>query len=73
MIFTCEKNMMNYSLENIKFLLHNSKEIADVKYNAPLFVVKGNDKECAENLPTSLDFELCGLKFFLTHNRKYIL
>lgn len=56
----------------------NSQDILDemrsaMKHNAPLFVVKGNnDKEWAENLPVSLDFELGGLKFFLTHNRKDI-
>lgn len=56
----------------------NSQDILDeiksaMKHNAPLFVVKGNnDKEWAESLPVSLDFELCGLKFFLTHNRKDI-
>ena len=54
----------------------NSQDILDeiksaMKHNAPLFVVRGNnDKEWAENLPVSLNFELCGLKFFLTHNRK---
>lgn len=56
----------------------NSQDILDeiksaMKHNAPLFVVRGNnDKEWAENLPVSLNFELCGLKFFLTHNRKDI-
>lgn len=56
----------------------NSQSILDeiktaMKSNAPLFVVRGNnDKEWAENLPVSLDFELGGLKFFLTHNRKDI-
>lgn len=56
----------------------NSQDILDeiksaMKHNAPLFVVRGNnDKEWAENLPVSLKFELCGLKFFLTHNRKDI-
>ena len=29
-------------------------------------------KRQAENLPVSLEFELGGLKFFLTHNRKDI-
>lgn len=54
----------------------NSQSILDeikaaMKSNAPLFVVRGNnDKEWAENLPMSLDFEVGGLKFFLTHNRK---
>ena len=47
----------------------NSQNILDeiksaMKYNAPLFVVKGNnDKEWAENLPISLNFELCGFYF----------
>ena len=56
----------------------NSQDILDeiksaMKHNAPLFVVRGNnDKEWAENLPVSLNFELCGLKFFLTHSRKDI-
>lgn len=56
----------------------NSQDILDeiksaMKHNAPLFVVRGNnDKEWAENLPVSLNFELYGLKFFLTHNRKDI-
>lgn len=56
----------------------NSQDILDeiksaMKHNAPLFVVRdNNDKEWAENLPVSLNFELCGLKFFLTHNRKDI-
>ena len=44
-----------------------------MKPNAQLFVIRGNnDKEWAENLPVSLEFELGGLKFFLTHNRKDI-
>lgn len=56
----------------------NSQGVLDeIKYvmkpNTQLFVVRGNnDKEWAENLPVSLNFELCGLKFFLTHNRKDI-
>ena len=56
----------------------NSQGVLDeIKYvmkpNAQLFVVRGNnDKELAANLPVSLDFELGGLKFFLTHNRKDI-
>lgn len=56
----------------------NSQGVLDeiksvMKPNAQLFVIRGNnDKEWAENLPVSLDFELGGLKFFLTHNRKDI-
>ena len=56
----------------------NSQRVLDeiksiIKSNARLIVVRGNnDKEWAENLPVSLDFELGGLTFFLTHNRKDI-
>ncbi|MCI8520883.1 MAG: metallophosphoesterase family protein [Clostridia bacterium] len=56
----------------------NSQDILDeiksvMKPNVQLFVVKGNnDKEWAENLPESLEFELCGLKFFVAHNKKDI-
>ncbi|MGN0107360.1 MAG: metallophosphoesterase family protein [Hominilimicola sp.] len=56
----------------------NSQSILDeikavMKSKAPLLVVRGNnDKEWSENLPVSLDFELGGLKIFLTHNRKDI-
>lgn len=56
----------------------NSQDMLDeikseMKPNAQLFVVRGNnDKAWAANLPVSLDFELGGLKLFLTHNRKDI-
>ena len=56
----------------------NSQGVLDeiiyvMKPNAQLFVVRGNnDKELAASLPVSLDFDLGGLIFFLTHNRKDI-
>lgn len=69
-------------LKNSDAVIHggdiNSQGVLDeiksvMKPNAQLFVVRGNnDKELAENLPVSLDFELGGLKFFLTHNKKDI-
>ena len=44
-----------------------------VKPNVPFFVVRGNnDKEWAENIPESLQFEFGGLRFFLVHNKKDI-
>lgn len=44
-----------------------------VKPNTPLFAVRGNnDKEWAEDIPESLEFELGGLRFFLVHNKKDI-
>ena len=35
---------------------------------APVYVVRGNnDKEWAENIPVLLDFEIAGLRVFMTH------
>lgn len=46
-------------------LLHTLREIA------PLYVVRGNnDKEWAEDLPTSLTCSIGGVKFFMVHNKK---
>lgn len=56
----------------------NSQKILDqikntAKPNAPLFAVHGNnDKEWAEHLPQTLEFELAGKRFFLVHNKKDI-
>ena len=37
---------------------------------APVYVVRGNnDKEWAENIPVLLDFEIAGLRVFMTHNK----
>ena len=53
----------------------NSQGVLDeiksvMKPNAQLFVIRGNnDKEWAENLPVSLEFELGGLKFFCGRKR----
>ena len=66
------------ALEGADAILHggdiNTQAIVDrLRGCAPLYIVQGNnDKEWAENLPVRLDFELGGLKFFLTHNRKDI-
>lgn len=51
------------------------KEIFDKikELNKPLFAVRGNnDREWAEELPITLDFELCGIRFLLVHNKKDI-
>ena len=38
---------------------------------APVKVVRGNnDKDWAEDLPLFLDFELAGLRFYMTHKKK---
>ncbi len=50
----------------------SSQKILDkLEAIAPVTVVRGNnDKEWAEHLPQSLDFELGGLRFFMTHKKK---
>lgn len=52
-----------------------SKSILDkikalIKSDAPLFAVRGNNDRTLTELPESLEFELCGTKFFLVHNKK---
>ena len=38
---------------------------------APVYVVRGNnDKDWAEHIPGVLDFDLCGLRVFMTHKKK---
>lgn len=52
---------------NIPQVLERLREIA------PLYVVRGNaDKEWAEELPQTLSEEICGLRFFMVHNKKEI-
>lgn len=56
----------------------NSQKILDeiksvMKPEASLFVVRGNnDKEWAAEMPVSLNFDLCGVRFLLIHNKKDI-
>ena len=38
---------------------------------APIYVVRGNgDKEWAEHIPVFLDFELAGLRIYMTHKKR---
>lgn len=40
---------------------------------APTYVVRGNnDKEWAKEMPETLAVSLCGVRFFMVHNKKYI-
>ena len=50
----------------------SSQQILDqLEQIAPVKVVRGNnDKEWAEHLPLFLDFELGGLRLFMTHKKK---
>ena len=64
------------NLRNCDHILHggdiSSREILEqLEQIAPVRVVRGNnDKEWAEYLPGFLDFELSGLRFFMTHKKK---
>ena len=50
----------------------SSRKILDqLEQIAPVKAVRGNnDKEWAEHLPLFLDFELCGLRVYMTHKKK---
>lgn len=63
-------------LKGADYILHGGdisrQEILDrLNEIAPVQAVRGNnDKEWAEHLPESLDFELAGLHFYMTHKKK---
>ena len=65
-----------HTLDGCDAILHggdiSSPRILDqLTLIAPVRAVRGNnDKDWAENLPLSLDFTLCGLRFFMTHKKK---
>lgn len=65
------------SLKTANAILHagdiNTQAIVDTlqAYGTPVYIVRGNnDKEWAEGLPLSLTFEIEGVRFFMTHNKK---
>ena len=64
------------SLEGCEAILHggdiNRQEIIDrLEETAPVYAVRGNaDREWAEHIPRSLDFELEGLRVYMTHRKK---
>lgn len=63
-------------LQGCDFILHggdiSSQKILDqLEQIAPVRAVRGNnDREWAEHLPLTLDFELGGLRIFMTHKKK---
>lgn len=66
------------TLRGCEAILHggdvNKPEIIE-KLNriAPTYVVRGNnDKEWAGKLPETLTVSLCGIRFYMVHNKKYI-
>lgn len=53
--------------------INTPKVLDSLREIAPLYVVRGNaDKEWAEGLPEKLSEEICGLRFFMVHNKKHI-
>ena len=64
------------ALEGCDVILHggdiNRQEILEkLEGIAPVYVVRGNnDKEWAEHIPLSLDFELAGIRIYMTHKKK---
>ena len=64
------------TLQGCDYILHagdiSSQRIRDqLEQIAPVKVVRGNnDKEWAEHLPLFLDFELGGLRIYMTHKKK---
>ena len=64
------------ALEGCEVILHggdiNRQEIIDnLEKIATVYVVRGNnDKDWAEHIPMFLDFELAGLRIYMTHKKK---
>lgn len=53
--------------------INTPKVMESLREIAPLYIVRGNaDKEWAEGLPESLTEEICGLRVFMVHNKKYM-
>lgn len=65
-------------LKGCEAILHggdiNSAKILDeLNGIAPTHAVRGNnDKEWAKGLPETISVELCGIRFFMVHNMKFI-
>lgn len=51
----------------------NTPKVAEsLKEIAPLYIVRGNaDQEWAGEIPETLSEEICGLRVFMVHNKKY--
>ena len=64
------------ALKGCDAILHggdiNRQEIIDqLEEIAPVYSVRGNnDKDWAEHIPMFLDFELAGLRIYMTHKKK---
>ena len=64
------------SLKGCEAILHggdiNRQDVIDrLEEIAPVYAVRGNsDKEWAEHIPMFLDFEIAGLRVYMTHKKK---
>ena len=64
------------ALDGCEVILHggdiNRQEIIDqLEKIAPVYVVRGNnDKEWAADIPSFLDFELAGIRIYMTHKKR---
>lgn len=64
------------ALEGCEAILHGgditgSEIIEKLESIAPVYVVRGNgDRDWAEHIPLFLDFELAGLRVYMTHRKK---
>lgn len=53
--------------------INTSKVAGVLREIAPLYIVRGNaDKEWAQGIPEQLSEEICGLRVFMVHNKKYM-
>lgn len=53
--------------------INKQSVIDELEGIAPLYVVRGNNaKEWAEHLPNELRFEIEGVRFYMTHIKKFI-
>lgn len=53
--------------------INNCRILEELNGIAPTYAVRGNnDKEWAKDLPETILIELCKVRFFMVHNKKYI-
>lgn len=53
--------------------INKQKILDELSEIAPVRVVRGNnDKEWAEQIPETLTLDICGLRVFMVHNKKFI-
>ena len=67
------------TLKDCEAILHggdfgSARILDELSRIAPIYAVRGNnDKEWAKDLQETLSIKLYGIRFFMVHNKKYIL